>query len=38
MTRVLTQRKFVPEIVPFWLKDWNQSVHIGGLMREGGLI
>ena len=26
-------RKFVPEIVPFWLKNQNQRVHAGGLMR-----
>ena len=31
--------KFVPEIVALWLKNWNQRVHRGGLMRgDGGLI
>ena len=38
------QRQFVPEIVPLWLKNRNQRVHAGGLMRgvanmrRGGLI
>ena len=30
------QRKFVPEIVPLWLKNRNQRVHMGGLIRRGG--
>ena len=31
------QRKFVPELVPLWLKNRNHRVHAGGLMRgEGG--
>ena len=29
------QRKFVPEIVPLWLKNRNQFVHTGGLMPWG---
>ena len=27
------QTKFVPEIVPLWLKNRNQRVHTGGLIR-----
>ena len=30
------QKKFVPEIVPLWLKNRNQHVHMGTLMRWGG--
>ena len=29
-------RKFVPEIIPLWLKNQNQHVHICGLMDGGG--
>ena len=29
------QRKFVPEIVPLWLKNRNQHAHMGTLMRWG---
>ena len=32
------QRKFVPEIVPFWFKNRNLGVHTGGLMREGAYM
>ena len=40
MTSALSHyRRFVPEIVPLWLKNRNQRVHTGGLMREtSGLI
>ena len=31
------ERKFVREIVPLWLKNQNQRIHTGGLMRDGGL-
>ena len=31
------KRKLVPEIVPLWLKNRNQCVHIRGLMRGKGL-
>ena len=32
------QRKFVPEIVPLWLKNRNQRVHMGGLMHGGAYM
>ena len=31
------KRKFVHQTVSLWLKNWNQCVHMGGLMH-GGLI
>ena len=27
---------FVPEIVPLWIRKWNQGGHTDGLMRGGG--
>ena len=37
MIGVLTHlRKFVPEIVPLWLKNRNQRVHTGEVMHRGG--
>ena len=33
---LLIKVKKVPEIVPLWLKNRNQRVHMGGLMSEGG--
>ena len=39
-----TQRKFVPEVVPLWLKNRNQRVHTTRIiqgetqMGKGGLI
>ena len=30
------ERKFVPEIVPLWLKNRNQRIQTGGLMRGRG--
>ena len=29
------QSKIVPEIVPLWLKNRDQRVHTGGIMRRG---
>ena len=41
MYRIVRQcthsRKLVPEMVPLWLKNRNQRIHMGGLMR-GWLI
>ena len=28
----------VPESAPLWLRNRNQRVHMGGLMREGAYI
>ena len=28
-------RKFVPGLVPLWLKNRNQRIHAGGPMRRG---
>ena len=35
MYRITLQRKFLLDIVPLWLKNRNQRVHTGGLMRGG---
>ena len=31
-------RKFVPEIIPLWPKNWYQRFHTGGFMRGGAYL